>query len=65
MALINFVITNITEAKSAVKPITDLIGAVPLWAWELLLGGSLLTIWLKSQGSEAKVVEAYQEGARR
>ncbi len=62
---VNFIITNLEEARKAVKPLTDVLGAVPLWAWGLLLGGGLLTIWLKSKASVAKTVDAYQTGERR
>lgn len=62
---LNFIIENIGDAKSAVKPITDLLGKVPLWTWALLLGGGLLTIWLKSRTAGQRIDTAYQEGARR
>lgn len=62
---VNFVITNLEEARKTVKPLTDVLGTVPLWAWGLLFGGGLLTIYLKSRASVAKSVAAYQEGVRR
>jgi hypothetical protein len=62
---IQFVISSFSDAKALVKPIADTFGAVPWWMWAALIGGGLLTIWLKSKASEQKVVTAYQEGARR
>lgn len=64
-SVVNFTISNLKDAREAVKPLTDILGTVPLWAWGLLFGGGLLTIWLKSRASVAKSVAAYQEGARR
>lgn len=62
---INFIISNLEEARKTVKPLTDVLGTVPLWAWGLLFGGGLLTIWLKSRSSEKKSVDSYRDGSRR
>ena len=64
-AAVQFIISSFSDAKALVKPIADTFGAVPWRLWLVLIGGGLLTIWLKSRGSEAKAVTAYQEGARR
>jgi putative chitinase len=63
--LFSFLIDNVGGVKASLKPLTDTIGAVPLWGWAVLLGGGLLAIWLKSSSGEKKTVAAYQEGARR
>lgn len=65
VAVFNFLIGNISEAKAQVKPLADLFGSVPIWAWAVLIGAGLLAIYLKSRSSEKKTIEAYQEGARR
>ncbi len=65
VAAFNFIISNLNDAKAAVKPLTDVLGTVPLWAWAGLVGGVLLTIYLKSRSSEHTSRDAYQAGARR
>lgn len=61
----NFIVTNFADAKATVKPIVDLFGAVPGWAWALFVAAGLLVILGRTRVAERKITEAYQGGARR
>lgn len=65
VALFNWLIASFSDAREAVRPITDMLWDVPAWAWALLLAGGFLSVWFMSRRAEKKTVEAYQSGERR
>lgn len=60
-----WLVENLAEARTLMKPVTDLLGSVPWWLYCLLLAGGFLLIWHRSRASEVASVEAYIMGARR
>jgi hypothetical protein len=65
VALFNWLIASFSDAREAVRPITDMLWDVPAWLWALLLAAGFLSVWFMSRRAEQKTVEAYQSGERR
>lgn len=62
---VGWLVANLGEARAAVKPITDVLGQVPIWAWLGLLALGFVGISRLARGSEKAAVNAYRTGERR
>lgn len=62
---VGWLVANLGEARAAVKPITDVLGQVPVWAWLGLLALGFVGISRLARGSEKAAVNAYRTGERR
>lgn len=65
VSFVGWVVSNIGDARALLKPVTDMLGSVPWWAWPVLIALGLLVIWGKSHQAEKAVVTAYRDGERR
>jgi hypothetical protein len=65
VAFVNWLFGSISDVRSAVQPIADLFGSIPIWVYALIFIAGGVWLYLNGRKGEQASVEAVQEGARR
>ncbi|RYY67702.1 MAG: hypothetical protein EOO12_00150 [Chitinophagaceae bacterium] len=65
LAFINWLVGSVSDVRAAVKPVADLFGAIPIWAYALIFIAGGVWLYLNGRKGEQASVDAYQSGERR
>lgn len=63
--IFSFVTGNVQAVRDQVRPLLDLLGDVPVWAYIAAVAGGLLFLWLRTRSASHQQVAAFRSGERR